>query len=54
MDAAKRQAVKEEVLQTLGPSDPTIVVEEKDKGHSVSVSRLLEVFKTYGEVVLVR
>ena len=54
MERAKRAKVKEEVIKSLGPPDPTIVVEAGEDGLHLSVQDLLAVFKEYGEVVLVR
>ncbi len=53
VDTTKRNAIREDTVQALGPSDPTIVVEEKGD-HKLDVQHLLDVFKSYGEIVLVR
>lgn len=54
VEPAKRSAVKREVLQSLGPPDPTVVVEEEGEVPVLSVQNLMEALKEYGEVVLVR
>ena len=53
VQSAKRAAIKQEVLEALGPSDPTIVVEEKGEP-KLTIQHLLDLFKAYGEIVLVR
>ena len=54
VEPSKRSEVKEEVLQALGPPDPTVVVEEEGEVPLLSVQDLMTVMKEYGEVVLVR
>lgn len=50
----KRARVRNEVATSLGPPDPTVLVQEKEEGASVSIPQLLETFRKFGDVVLVR
>ena len=50
----KRSKVRDEVATSLGPPDPTVLVQEKEEGVSVSIPQLLETFRKFGDVVLVR
>ena len=54
VDPARRSQVRDEVTLSLGPLDPTVVVQEMEEGGEISVPHLLESLRTYGEVVLVR
>ena len=50
----QRARVKDEVATSLGPPDPTVLVQETEEGASVSIPQLLETFRKFGDVVLVR
>ena len=50
----KRARVRDEVAASLGPPDPTVLVQEKEEGASVNIPQLLETFRKFGDVVLVR
>ena len=50
----KRSKIRDEVATSLGPPDPTVLVQEKEEGVSVSIPQLLETFRKFGDVVLVR
>ena len=54
VDSSKRLAVKEEVLATLGPTDPTIVVEEEGRDARLSLQHIFDLVKPFGEIVFVR
>ena len=54
VDSAKRSKVKDEVLLSLGPPNPTVIIQEKEEGTALSVPHLLEALRAYGNVVLVR
>ena len=48
--------MRDEVSLALGPPDPTIIIEEEGdgEGKSLTIQDLLEQFKAFGEIVLVR
>lgn len=50
----KRARIRDEVAASLGPPDPTVLVQEKEEGTSVNIPQLLETFRKFGDVVLVR
>ena len=50
----KRARVRDEVASSLGPPDPTVLVQEREEGASVNIPQLLETFRKFGDVVLVR
>ena len=50
----KRARIRDEVAASLGPPDPTVLVQEKEEGASVNIPQLLETFRKFGDVVLVR
>ena len=50
----KRARIRDEVAASLGPPDPTVLVQEKEDGASVNIPQLLETFRKFGDVVLVR
>lgn len=50
----KRARVRDEVAASLGPPDPTVLVQEREEGASVNIPQLLETFRKFGDVVLVR
>ena len=50
----KRSKVREDVATSLGPPDPTVIVQEKEEGASVCIPQLLETLRKFGDVVLVR
>jgi len=54
VDPKKRAAVMKEVILSLGPPDPTIVISEQEEGVSVPVPQLLDALRPYGQVVLIR
>lgn len=54
VDPARRSQVRDEVTLSLGPLDPTVVIQEIEEGGEISVPHLLDALRTYGEVVLVR
>ncbi len=54
VDERKRSCVREEVGLALGPSDPTISIQERDDEITIEVPQLLDSLKPFGEVVLVR
>ena len=51
-----RDAVRDTVKRSLGPSDPTIVVEQLDaeQEEDVDVDELLDAVEQFGQVVLIR
>ena len=54
VDTKKRARIRDEVATCLGPPDPTVLVQEKEEGASVCIPQLLETFRKFGDVVLVR
>ena len=54
VDPKQRATVMKEVILSLGPPDPTIVISEREEGVSVPVPQLLDALRPYGQVVLVR
>ena len=54
VDKKKRAEIREEVATSLGPPDPTVLVQEKEERVCVSIPQLLETFRKFGDVVLVR
>ena len=54
VEPSKRLAVREEVLKELGPTDPTIVVEEKGGECKLSLPCIFDLLNPFGEIVLVR
>ena len=54
MDPKRRAEVRKEVILSLGPPDPTIVISEQEEGMSVPIPLLLDALRPYGQVVLVR
>ena len=50
----KRARIRDDVAASLGPPDPTVLVQEKEEGASVNIPQLLETFRKFGDVVLVR
>ena len=50
----RRAEVTKEVILSLGPPDPTVVVAEEEEGMSVPIPLLLDALRPYGQVVLVR
>lgn len=54
VDEQQRARLREEVALLLGPPDPTVCVREREDGASVSIPQLLEAFRQFGEVILVR
>ena len=54
VDHNKRARIRDEVATSLGPPDPTVLVQEKEEGASVNIPQLLETFRKFGDVVLVR
>ena len=54
VDPKKRAEVTKEVILSLGPPDPTIVIAEQEEGVSVPIPLLLDALRPYGQVVLVR
>lgn len=54
VDPAHRAKVRDEVTLSLGPLDPTVVIQEMEAGEEISVPSLLDTLRAYGEVVLVR
>ena len=54
VDPKRRAEVRKEVILSLGPPDPTIVIAEQEEDMSVPIPLLLDALRPYGQVVLVR
>ena len=51
----RREEVRKQVMEELGPSDPTVVVTVCDTDKNcISVTELVDCLHKYGDIVLVR